>query len=541
MIARKSLLILSSTFIIKIIAAIEFIIIIKFWGDFAPTAIGTIGLAISFLALFNIVSNLGFRAAHIKRISEGKDLGTCIGTFLTIKIILTVIMIIISLTSIFIIKNFFGEVIYDARTESIIFIFLMMNIINNLITIPIVTFTGKKEMVKREFPYIFGSIIILPLFIIIIAAGVSEAKIPPIFIWPIFLKPLQQFIADNALKSLSLVYFFSSLTIFIISLWFFRKYPIKKPNWIFFKSYFKFALPMMFLPVITIVINNIDKLMIGYFWSPIEVGYYFAMLGVVSIVFVLSSSVSIVLFPSISEFNSKKDFFKIKELIVKAERYISMISIFFIVIIIVFARQIISIIMSDVFLPATPALIILSIYIFIVCLNSLYNSLIKGMNKPLILTKIAIATCLITIALNFIFIPKNGLFSSFGITGASGAATAVSVSSLVAFFIIRIIAKKLADIKIWHAHIIIHIFAGTIMGIILYVIAFYSKLFTFIDWYHLIFFITIGIAIYLTILFLLKEFTKQDIDFFLDILHPKKLLRYIKSELNEEIENSNKK
>jgi len=34
----------------------------------------------------------------------------------------------------------------------------------------------------------------------------------------------------------------------------------------------------------------------------------------------------------------------------------------------------------------------------------------------------------------------------------------------------------------------------------------------------------------LTVLFLLKEFNKKDFNFFLDIIHPKQMLSYIKSE-----------
>lgn len=43
----------------------------------------------------------------------------------------------------------------------------------------------------------------------------------------------------------------------------------------------------------------------------------------------------------------------------------------------------------------------------------------------------------------------------------------------------------------------------------------------------------IGLAIYLGLLFVLREFKKQDLNFFLDILHPKEMLKYISSELKE--------
>jgi len=541
MIARKSLLILSSTFILQIINAVQFIILIKFWGDFAPTAIGSIGLAMSFIALFNIVSDLGFNQAHIKRISEGKDLGTCIGTFATIKIILTIIMVLITIISFFIIKNILGLEIYDPNTESIIFIFLIVNVFANLSSIPFVTFTGKKEMVKREFPYIFGVGIGFPFTILVITAGVSAAKISPAFIWPGFLRPIQQFISENALKSLALTYVVVWLIILFSYYWFFRRYPIKKPNRFYFKSYLTFALPMMFLPIITIIIKNADRLIIGYYWSTIEVGYYFSMTALISVILVFSNSINAVLFPSISEFCSNEMFIRVKGLINLAERYISMVSIFLIVIVVLLAKPIILIIMSDVFLGAAPILTILAIYAFFYSINTPYNCLLIGMDKPVILTKITIVTCIITIILSLLFVPKNGLLSIFDINGASGAAMAITISAIVAFFALRFVTKKLTDIKLWQNYTFRHVFAGLIVGIILYYLSLYNLFLPFIHLYQIIIFILIGLAIYVGVLVLLKEFDKDDLHFFLDCLNPKKMLKYISSELKDETNEFNKK
>ncbi len=533
MIARKSLFIAISSFLLRFVSWIEFIIIVKLWGDFAPEALGIIGFTMSFLALFSIVADLGFNAAHIKRISEGRDLGTCIGTFATIKIILTGLMTAIALITIFILKITAHEEFYDTTTESIIFIFLIFNIISNLLSIPIITFTGKKEMVKREFPFIIGRIIGLPFVVLVAIAGVSIAGISPAFIWPSYLQSLQQFIADHAVESLAAIYLISWIATFLIGMWFLRKYPLKKPSWKLFKSYFSFAMPMMFLPIIGIISQNVGMLMIGYFWSSVEVGYYFTMVAVVGIVTVFPASVSAVLFPSISEYCSNKNFDKIKQTTHLAERYISMITIPILIGIMVLANPLINIVMSDAFLPAASVLIILAVFISISCLNSPYSSLIKGMDKPSILTKIGIATCLISIILNYLFIPKDGLLSSFGINGAAGAAGATVISALVGFILLRIAVKKLTGINILQSHTPRHIIAGLIAGIILYCLAFRASFFPSIYWYHLLMFIGVGTVSYLGILIVLKEFNKQDLDFFLDLLRPKKMLKYVSSELKE--------
>jgi O-antigen/teichoic acid export membrane protein len=105
MIARKSALIVGTQFFVRLLGWIGLVILAKLWGGFAPEAMGIIGFAMAFLALFNIIADLGFSHAHVKRVSEGKDLGTCISTFASIKVILTGLMVLLVFIAIYIWKN----------------------------------------------------------------------------------------------------------------------------------------------------------------------------------------------------------------------------------------------------------------------------------------------------------------------------------------------------------------------------------------------------------------------------------------------------
>jgi peptidoglycan biosynthesis protein MviN/MurJ (putative lipid II flippase) len=156
--------------------------------------------------------------------------------------------------------------------------------------------------------------------------------------------------------------------------------------------------------------------------------------------------------------------------------------------------------------------------------------LISGINRPGIAAKIGFAICVTNISLNYLFIPKQGLLSSFGINGPTGAAIATVLSSLVGFFGLRLAAKKLTGIKLLQSHTPRHIIAGLVMAGILY---YTNSLIPLVRWYHLLGFAGIGLAVYLGVLLVLKEFTKKDLHFFLDMIHPKEMLSYIKSELKE--------
>jgi len=191
MIARKSFFMTISLFTTEIIGMIGLIVIAKFWGRYAPEALGVIGFAMSFLALFSIISKLGYPQAHIKKISEGKDIGACIGTFIVIKLILTGLMVSAFFIYLFIWKNILKEGFYDATTESVILVFVGFYVFFSLQGITINTFTATGEIVKKEIPTLLGRIIKTPLIILISLAGVTSLGISPAVNWPSFFIPIE--------------------------------------------------------------------------------------------------------------------------------------------------------------------------------------------------------------------------------------------------------------------------------------------------------------------------------------------------------------
>lgn len=531
MIARKSFLIVSTNILGDFLAWIGLIILSKMWGGFAPEALGTIAFAMSFVSFFNVVTNLGFNSAHIKRVSEGKDFGTCMGTYAFIKVILVSVMTILVLGSIFVWKNLLHNDFYDATTESVLIVVLFYTVFSELRYIALKTFKGTKEIAKLQITNIFENIVKLPLTIIVVIAGVSitgVASISPVGAWPEFLEPLRHFISTHAIGSLAMTYVVGSFASFFVGIWLLRKYTWKKPSWKYFKSYFAFALPMAIISIVSVISTNINKIMIGFFWTSTEVGYYFAVERVLMFVSIFYYSVSYVLFPTISECHSSNNLLEIKKTVRLAERYISMVMIPPIALIIVFVTPVIEIVLSSSFLPASPILIILLMETFITGITIPYLNLVSGINRPKILAILGGSICVTSVALNFLFVPKDGLLSSFGINGATGAAIATVLSLLINFFGVRIAAKKMTGIKLLQSHTIRHVAAGLVMGIVLYYI---KALTPAVHWYILLGFAALGLGVYLIVLYLLREFNKDDFNFFIDIIHPFEMIRYIKKEL----------
>jgi O-antigen/teichoic acid export membrane protein len=538
MLARKSFLIVITQFVILFCGWIGFVVLAKIWGDFAPVALGTIGFALSFISLFGIITDLGFSSAHVKRVSEGQNLGKCIGTFATIKIILTTIMVITVIATMFIWKTFFKGGFEDATTESVVYVMIAVFVFRNLQAIPLRTFSARREIAKLQISTLFENFVHIPLTIIVAIAGATGVmlngemiNIPPAVNWPEIFQPIQRFIQTHILGSFAMTYVFGAMAVFLVGLWFMRKYPIKKPDWNLAKYYFKFAFPVILSSIIATIATNVDKIMIGYYWTETEVGYYFAFERIIGIILVLHSAVGTVLFPTISEQNAKNNTKGILSTVKQAERYISMIIIPPIGFILIFLRPVIGVILNEAFLPAASVLMVLLAMQFIRGLTSPYSNLINGINRPDILAKIGVATCIVNIILNFLFIPKNGLLSSFGISGPTGAATATVISFIVPFIGLRLMAKKLVKIKLFQTHTIRHVIAGALTCAVLYFIAYKTTILPGIHWYTLILLAAISLGIYIAILFLLREFTKKDLKFFLNIINPRGMAKYVKDEI----------
>lgn len=531
MIGRKSLLIAGSQIFARLLGWFGIVILAKFWGSFAPEALGVIGFAIAFLAIFAILADLGFDSAHVKRISEGKDLGTCIGTYIAIKLLLVTLMVVAIFAGIYIWKTYLNGGFTDATTESVVYVFVAYYVFLTLRKISTFTFGGTKEIVKRQITMTAENIAKIPLIIFVVFAGAvigTRVRIIPTSEWPEFLQPLQSFMAQHALGSLAMAYVFGIIFSFFVGLCFLRRYKIKKPSKKMAKSYFVFALPIMLIAIIGVLSTNIDKIMIGYFWSAKHVGFYFTVQQVLEIITVLALAVEAVLFPTLSEFHALKNIEGIKLKTRQAERYISMIIVPVAVVIIVLVKPVINILLSGSFLPAASVLVTLTFYAYLMSMMIPYSALIGGVDKPSIAAKIGIVVCIVNISLNFLFIPEKGLLSFIGINGPTGAAVATVISGLVGFIGLRLAARKLTKIKILQSHTPRHILAGVIMGLILFYLSGFVSDFRF---FYLIAFAFLGLGIYLLILYLLREFKKEDFKFFLSIFNPKEMAKYVSSEL----------
>ena len=504
MIARKSLLIMTANLAEGLLAFVSLYFISRYMG---PDVYGIIGFAMGFVGLFSVLNNLGFNAAHIKQVSGGKDLGLCIGTYMTAKIGFTGLMAASVIGVVFFWKNIMGRGFESLDHELAVYIILGYFVVRSIAGIFQNTFRARKEIAKSELPIITRAI----------------ARTCAIF-----------FVAISGLGpfSLAFAYVFGDIFSLIVSMVLFKGYPIKKPSGECFKNYARFAVPLIAVVASTVIMTNLDKVLIQLFWAAENVGYYFASFRITNFIIMAASSIGILLFPMISSYHAKKDNASIKKIIFRSERYISMFVFPMVIGLVVLAEPAVRILLGGKFLPAIPIFGILPFFALFEALTIPYTYQLIGMNKPKLARNRVVAMVCINVMLNIILIPKD--IQALGVNlfglGAVGAAIATVVSYGVGMVYSRVAVRKLIRGN-WNPRILLHLLAASSMGIILYWL---NNLFLIDRWYHLLGFAVFGLGIYFAVLFLLKEFTRNDLNFFLDTFNIKKMWKYVAGEIKRE-------
>lgn len=468
--------------------------------------LGILGFGLSFLGMFTFISNLGFDSAHNKRLSEGKqDHGKCMGTYIYIKIMLTAMMALVSIIAILVYSRVFNG--FSSTTdEMVVLVFLFYYIIWSLALIPITTFNSERKQAKAQMPSIMEFLVRAPLIIALVLAGFGIVYV-------------------------ALSYVAGILVLFSLAVYFMKGQKISKPDKGVMRSYIAFALPMAVISIITVVYLYIDKVMIGIFWDNEEVGYYYGAQRIIMFIITSSAAIAILLFPTISSLYAKGETGEINKLIAGAERYLSMLIFPVVALTIALNASIVMLILGGDFHQSGWILVFLSLYALMTILNKPYSQVLTGSGKTSMAVKISTGICLVNFILNMVFIPEEIAGIALLGLGGMGAAAATFVSDSFRFALLRRESRKIIGRTFYWRIMGKHLVASAFAALIMYGI--FMQIPGDLELYLLIPGLILGLVVYLGFLVLFREFTKEDLDFFLDLVHPKKMGGYIVSEIRE--------
>lgn len=302
--------------------------------------------------------------------------------------------------------------------------------------------------------------------------------------------------------ALSAVYFISSgiiliLTFLIYSWKFFL--PKIHLDLNFWKPTLKEASFFGLSSILIVIYFYIDSVMLSVMVGNSAVGIYNAAYKLIFVLLFIPNVFVTSIFPVMSQhFESSKNLLKLEY--EKSVKYLFAIAMFIFVYGFVFADKIIVIIYGTSYTAAITALQTLIFVVPLIFITSLFGNILGAINRQRILTIVAVINVLLNVTLNLILIQK------FSYIGASAATVATECLGFILMFVY--ISRYFFKISVTQ-----NILKTTFSSILVLIFIYYLKINT--NW---IISAILGLFVYLSLLYVMRIVTKEDVEIFKGIL-----------------------
>lgn len=531
MLARKTLLHFLNTVVGGVLGAVALKLIALYMGD---AILGNVAYAIGLISLVQALFASGFRRSHEKRIGEGTRQGDKIATYVTLQVGLNALFGGLVLGAIGVWTFVLGQR-FHSTTLMVMVIVAAYLIAQNFRQVATNTFNGRREIARSQTITFLDDLARVGFTVIATTfyAAVAHGKGP----FAGMLGADLGWIASYGPELLAMTYLGGTLVSALIGLAYVRRTcPWGSFDREVLDSYWQFAWPLLITGLLGSLVTNVDRVMLGYFWTGAVVGLYFGMDRVVHMIRSLAFALNTVLMPAISHMAVEEDREGIADVAFRSHRYSTMVVLPMIVGVIVFADDAIRLLLANEFLRGVPVLIALAVWVFFNVASTPYGSVILGLDRSKLILRLSIVAVAINVGLNALLIPAD--IKSLGIElfglGALGAALATLVATAIRYVGLRYYVGKLIPIDSQWPHLPKQLLAVVLMGAVLW---WTSGLIPGpLRWYHLLLFGLGGLALYTVFLRLLGELTDGDVAFFLDALDPSGMADYVTEELPPEDE-----
>lgn len=392
-----------------LIGIISVVVIARILG---PEGQGQYTLLTLLVTMLFTFLNFGFHVSSTYYIGKGKmyDEQTIWKTNVVMIIILSVLSILLGMLSILFLKDIF----FTGVSATFLYIMLFSLPFYFLLNFTQSIFLGYQNFNVINIAAIFTQLLTLVLTLIFLLGFHMNV-----------LGAVLAFILSHMISSIMLV---------IILL---KKYPLswKKGtfNMTYVKEAFTYGIKIHISNLISFFNYRADTLLIAYFLTPAAVGIYNVAVNIAERLWIVSQSVSNVLFPKISSMDNEeeKDF-----LTTMLTRNVLVISIVGSIVLVLLCDFLIWLLFGKEYADASLPLKILMPGIVFLSVDRLLSQDLAGRGKPEMSMYTSITTIVLNIILNIMLIPTYGL---------AGAAFATSFSYSTAFFIKVIIFHRLTN------------------------------------------------------------------------------------------------
>lgn len=497
MIGRKSLLIVISKAISALLGFIGLFLITR---NFPESTYGQIAYTMSLVALFASFADLGFATAYIKRINEGKDPSDCLSSYLVVKLLLLAVMVGAIFISFWTWTSLMGRPLNDTDVE-LIALFTLYFVLYNIATVATATFDANLKTAKTQISLIAEMLVRVPLiFFFAIPAGNVYA--------------------------LAWTYVIGGLAVALVSIFLLSKERLRLKRPTLIRSMAVFAMPLAIAVVLGTIIGNIDKVSLGFFWNSSEVANYAAGQSVVNMLYVFGAALTTLLFPTFSRLYENGDKSSMQDMVRRGERYLSYIITPIVCVFLVFPMLIATVLLSEKYSGAAGVMQVLSLNVIILALGGIYITQIVAMNRAKELVWISAVQLALLLCFLVIFVPTSFFQVSMLELKAVGTAIAVLLATLIVVVIYRIMIWRMIGLGYNHAMSFHLIGALLSIGTLLAIEMVYQPT----RWYDIILTWTASAGVFYLSLYIMRELKDKDIRYFLEVLNPVEMVKYLRME-----------
>lgn len=416
MLKQKFALDYYSQICLQTIAVVSSIIVARVAG---PTVIGIVAFGFSYAALFTFISDMNLGVAHIKLVSAGEDIGSCNSTYAILRALATIFCVFFSIATFFLLEGLKVLTLENKHQVYVVFICIFITALSSLIRIPLDTFIAKMQIAKKNAILLLQGLGTNVLKVTVVLCGFGALAI--------------------SLSNLCVV-----VSVFVCAAYLFTKYPFSRIDVDMAKKYLAIAIPTLLgATIIPTIILYADTLMLRCLTDARQVGFYSVALKISSFVLLLVNSSGIIFFPLFSGYITKGHYGELEKKVIKFERFIHLFMVPLVIFFVLYASEIIKIILGSSYSLSVNTLSIAMIAALISVLAQPYKviSLAAGFYRDI--TVFHAINLLFLIGGIYVFASPRYLN-----LGSAGAAFGVLISRIFTFALFKLmLRKKLVQIQ----------------------------------------------------------------------------------------------
>ena len=389
---------------------------IFFVARFMPRAdfhLGVVGFGLGFVGLFLSLQR-AFDMAHVKRVSEGRDLARCVGAYLLLKTASTSAMIAIVLGGVYLFTGPLGQGFQTPLHVVVIELFLVYQVLNAVGEVARRTLEGRHNILLGQVALAVEHVVKGGAMIYVAFNGL-EPWLP----------------GTRTAQGIAGAYVIGAAAMAIVSLGLLANTRVALPSRALMRSYVKFAIPSALTASLMLINANVSAVIIQLFWGARDVGLFFAPNRYVQFLPAVSVALTTALFPVYSAMHASGR--TAPAIVERTLRAVSLLLLPAVAVSVALPEAVVHVLLSDLFLASAPVLQLLAVGAYVTALRLVLATKLGGIDRPHEATKAALVSMVTNVVLTIVLVaPAIGPVPLAGLK-ATGAALAVTVAGLAGF------------------------------------------------------------------------------------------------------------